>query len=90
MPIHHLLAGAIRVQGLRHEQRQGVGRGIEALPMGRQVLLNPVKQGVAGQQVEKIIAVKMACMMTHSALLMGWGFMGKVHVGWRPYRPLFG
>ena len=49
--------------------------------MRRQVSLHPVKQRGAGQEVEKIIRVKMTGMMANTALLMGRGFMGNVHVG---------
>jgi hypothetical protein len=49
MPVDHLLAGPIRIQGLCHEERQGVGWWIESLPMQWQVLLYPVKQRGAGQ-----------------------------------------
>lgn len=49
--------------------------------MRRQVSLHLVKQCGAGQEVEKIIRVKMTGMMVNTALLMRRGFMGNVHVG---------
>ena len=58
--------------------------------MRRQVVLYPLKQGGFSQQVEKIIGVKMVRMMVDPLLLMSPGFMGIVHVSWRPCGPLFG
>lgn len=84
MVIDYLLTGAIRIERLRHEERQRVGRRIEPLPVRGQMLLDAVKQRGTGQQVEKIVGVKVASMMAYPALLMRRGFMGKVHIGWRP------
>jgi hypothetical protein len=54
------------------------------------MMLYPLQQRVASQQVEEIVGVKAARVMRYSLLLMRRGFMGTVHVGWRPQRPLFG